>query len=87
MFQGSQKVRDFLGKAEAHVALCRSGILANMLPNALQILDKTDRLTVGAIVAIHARFGREDVEVVRVVVTIVLSGRPIEAADLHAVDT
>ena len=50
----------------------------------LQILDKTDRPTVEAIVAAHVRPARVEAEVVRDV-AIVLSGRPKVAVVLHAV--
>ena len=48
------------------------------------ILDKTDRLTAVAIVAVHVRSARDEVEEVRAVAR-VLSGRPIVAVFLHDV--
>lgn len=48
------------------------------------MLDKTHGLTVVAIVVVHVRFVRVEVEVVRVV-AIVLCGRPIVAVVLHVV--
>ena len=48
------------------------------------MLNKTHGLSVVAIVVVHVRFVRVEVEVVRVV-AIVLSGRPIVAVVLHVV--
>ena len=63
--------------------LCLQILLnANAFCKILQILNETDTETVVAIGAVHVRFVRAEVEVVRAVAT-APSGRPIAAVVLH----